>query len=83
MEEHTSAVSGVSSEGFMTMVQPTANAGATFHALRDVFKQRGDHKKGINSPHVDGIVPRNAVSRGESMEYYLMRRGPTSVHILQ
>jgi hypothetical protein len=30
----TSAVSGVSSDGFITMVQPVASAGATFHALR-------------------------------------------------
>ena len=45
MEEHTSAVNGVSSEGFMTMVQPTANAGATFHALRDVFQQGRDHER--------------------------------------
>lgn len=29
----TSAVSGVISEGFITIVHPTANAGATFHAL--------------------------------------------------
>jgi hypothetical protein len=29
----TSAVSGVTSEGFITTVQPTASAGATFHAL--------------------------------------------------
>ena len=28
----TSAVKGVSSLGFMTIVQPTASAGATFHA---------------------------------------------------
>jgi hypothetical protein len=32
-ERHTSAVSGVSSDGFMTIVQPVASAGATFHAL--------------------------------------------------
>lgn len=32
-EWRTSAVRGVTSEGFMTIVQPTASAGATFHAL--------------------------------------------------
>ena len=30
---HTRAVRGVISEGFMMIVQPTASAGATFHAL--------------------------------------------------
>ena len=35
-ERRTSAVRGVISEGFMTIVQPTASAGATFHALGHV-----------------------------------------------
>lgn len=32
----TSAVKGVSSDGFITIVQPTARAGATFHDLATV-----------------------------------------------
>ena len=32
-ERLTNAVRGVISDGFMTIVQPTASAGATFHAL--------------------------------------------------
>lgn len=38
-EVRTRAVSGVSSEGFMTIVHPTASAGATFHALRVAHRQ--------------------------------------------
>ena len=35
-ERRTSAVRGVISDGFMTIVQPTASAGAIFHALDSV-----------------------------------------------
>ena len=42
----TSAVSGVISEGFMTIVQPTASAGATFHAL-NLANETGPELSGI------------------------------------
>jgi len=35
-EGHTSAVNGVNSDGFITIVHPTARAGATFHALSKI-----------------------------------------------
>ena len=35
-KRHTSAVKGVISDGFMIIVQPTASAGAIFHALDSV-----------------------------------------------
>jgi hypothetical protein len=34
MKDRTKAVNGVNSDGFMTTVHPTANAGATFQALK-------------------------------------------------
>ena len=33
VKDRTNAVKGVSSDGFITMVHPTANAGAIFQAL--------------------------------------------------
>lgn len=33
MDKHTNAVKGVISDGFMTIVQPVARAGATFQDL--------------------------------------------------
>jgi hypothetical protein len=78
---HTSAVSGVNSEGFMTIVHPQAKAGATFrndaqdqsssgqtpqgtltfHALDNIVKTRLENGLVSDSPHVNRVVPRNAI----------------------
>jgi len=49
-EQRTSAVSGVISEGFMTIVQPTARAGATFHAL-NIMNESGPNSGVLGIPH--------------------------------
>lgn len=60
----TRAVRGVNSDGFITMVQPTARAGATFQALGEMMSLANErHYVTLNSvPHVYRIVPRNAVN---------------------
>jgi hypothetical protein len=55
----TRAVSGVISEGFITIVQPAANAGATFQALGASFSQVSESNR-YHSPHVDRIIPGNS-----------------------
>jgi hypothetical protein len=42
----TRAVRGVNSDGFITIVHPAANAGATFHALIDELAMDSQNLKG-------------------------------------
>ena len=56
----TKAVRGVNSDGFITIVHPTASAGATFQALvvwqAISSDELGDTRR-FDSPHVDRVVP--------------------------
>lgn len=52
----TSAVKGVSSDGFMMTVQPAARAGAVFQALRS-FSRDDNLLPSMHLPHLDRIVP--------------------------
>lgn len=62
-----SAVKGVSSEGFITIVQPHARAGATFHALVKISSFRPRY---INSniPHIDRVIPWNTANIVKTVE---------------
>lgn len=60
------AVRGVISDGFITIVQPHARAGATFHALTCSKEGHQVQVLDIYLPHVNRVVPRNAVQRGRS-----------------
>jgi hypothetical protein len=44
----------------MTTVHPTANAGATFHAL-NIGYTSAEWEVMAHAPHLDGIVPWNSV----------------------
>ena len=57
----TRAVSGVISEGFITMVQPHASAGATFHDLQARGEMRLRLTVAGYIPHVDRVVPGDSV----------------------
>jgi hypothetical protein len=56
----TKAVRGVNSDGFITIVHPTASAGATFQALCVWQAISSDELGDIHCfypPHVDRVVP--------------------------
>ena len=59
MRRQTKAVKGVNSEGFITIVHPAANAGATFQALK-VFRGRKVSFYPLRLPYQDGVVPGDA-----------------------
>ena len=53
----------MNSEGFMTIVQPTASAGATFQALEALSSIIGGDREAYasdDSPHHDRIIPRSS-----------------------
>jgi hypothetical protein len=45
----------------MTIVQPTASAGATFHALNLANETGPELSSSFGIPHLDGIVPWDSV----------------------
>lgn len=45
---HTNAVNGVNSDGFITIVHPTASAGATFQDLDHIMSEKAKGECDVN-----------------------------------